>query len=99
MVRHVLAIKLPTKPLRQTVQVLRHAFQLAADLRTLLSLARALIAELRDAGNLLADVFCHVALFFGGGCHLLAHAGDAGDGLADAVERFLHGFDAGDALL
>jgi hypothetical protein len=55
---------LAAEPLRQAVQVFGHFFQLFADGRALLGLVGALIAELGDAGDLLADVFRHVGLFF-----------------------------------
>ncbi len=77
---------------------MRHFFQFGADLRALLCLASALVAELGDAGDLLADVFRNVALFFRRRGHLLAHAGDARYRLADAVQSLLYSFDAGDAF-
>ena len=49
---------LAAEPFCQTVQVVRHFFQLAADLRTLLRLTGAFVAELRNAGDLLEVVLC-----------------------------------------
>ena len=71
----------------QAVQVLGHAFEVLADLRALLGLPGALVAQVGDPHDLLIDVLGDMALLLRGRCHLLAHASDTADRLDDTGQR------------
>ncbi|MNT71005.1 hypothetical protein D3C72_2094450 [compost metagenome] len=84
---------LSVEALGQAVQIIGHCLKVLADCCALLGLSGTVITELSDSGDLLIDVFRHVALFFGCRRHLLAHLGDATHGLADTDQGRLHRLD------